>query len=418
MSNSIRFDLSDRLIHFFRDVDSESSDSPPMPEHFEFNSFVEETKYPALFLLRSAIRMERLWATWSVRGGARTIYGPRPAVCFSEMPLSAFLESSTARSKKGQAMTSYALTFSKRALYDCGANPVVYGLSNRQASPPTGKGGGPRIFPKSVLPREEQYRYVTYAPTSSRPIDWTHEREWRWPYSGDLSAYESELRKFGHISDAEIVPHIRIDDPALSGIGVIVKDAKEVAFIETDVLSLIDRGVVTDGHFEHILDISRLPPPKDLYDPAAVRDAIAEAMISFDSFFNLPKERVTAAVEQFGTWVRVVERESGAPEHGAFGGCWLWLLDSTHPFVRALVQDGRVTVSKAGRYLAWLHEFRDSRSVDQREEMALEVAKLVAAEHGIDCTYFSVLGSDDVDGIPFNVGCDFLENKFFYNINF
>ena len=418
MSNTIRFDLSDKLIHFFRDVDAESSDSPPMPEHFAFNSFVEETKYPALFLLRSAIRMERLWATWSVRGGARTIYGPRPAVCFSEMPLSAFLESSAARSKKGEAMTSYALTFGKRALYDCGANPVIYGLSNRQASPPPGKGGGPRIFPESVLPHDEQYRYVTYAPTLNRPIDWTHEREWRLPYAGDLSAYESELREFGHISDAQLVPHIRIDDPSLPGIGVIVKNTKEVAFIKADVLSLIDRGVVADGHFNHILDISRLPPSKDLYDPTAVRQAISGATITFDGYFNLPVAKVTASVEQLRTWVQRVEQRSGVPEHGAFGGCWLWLLDSTHPFVRALVQDGRVIVSKDGRYLARLYEFGDSRSVAQREEMALEVAKLVAAEHGIDCTYFSVLGSDDVDGIPFNVGQEFLENKFFYNINF
>lgn len=176
-NNNLRFDLSDRLIHFFRDVDVEGDSAPDMPEHFAFNSFVEGTTYPAFFLLRSAIRSQRLWATWSMRNGERTIYGRRPAICFTEMPLAAFLETSVARSLKKQAISSYALSFRKTALFDAGANPVIYGLTDRFATLPSGKGGGRRVFPSRILAPAEQYRYVTYAPTARKPIDWSHERE-------------------------------------------------------------------------------------------------------------------------------------------------------------------------------------------------------------------------------------------------
>ena len=192
VSNSYRFDLSDRLIHFFRDIDTSSDSAPSMPEHFAFNNFVEGEKYPAFLLLRTAIRMHRLWATWSVRENVRTIYGPRPAVCFSEMPLAAFLESSRKRETEDRKMSSYGLTFNKVGLHDRGANPVIYGLTNRHAQMPNGKDGGQRLINEDLLPLEEQYRYVTYAPAPGVWIDWTHEREWRWPFAGDFDKIESE----------------------------------------------------------------------------------------------------------------------------------------------------------------------------------------------------------------------------------
>ena len=129
--------------------------------------------------MRCAIRQGRLWATWAYRNDVRTIYGDRPAVCFTEMPLAAFLESGKKREQLGQAMSPIGLIFSKRDMYKLGANPVIYGLDDRAAWLPSGNGGQPRIMDEGILPLREQYRYVPFHLDEERNIDWSHEREWR-----------------------------------------------------------------------------------------------------------------------------------------------------------------------------------------------------------------------------------------------
>ena len=90
MLNNKRFDLSDWLIHFFRHVDLDGASSVPMPEHMGFENLYESSKLSPFFLLRCALRQGKLWATWSLRNGNRTIYGNDPAACFTEMPIAAF----------------------------------------------------------------------------------------------------------------------------------------------------------------------------------------------------------------------------------------------------------------------------------------------------------------------------------------
>lgn len=389
-----------------------------MPEHFAFNNFVEGEKYPAFFLLRTAIRMHRLWATWSVRKNVRTIYGPRPAVCFSEMPLAAFLESSRKRETEDRKMSSYGLTFNKVGLHDRGANPVIYGLTNRHAQMPNGKDGGQRLINEDLLPLEEQYRYVTYAPAPGVRIDWTHEREWRWPFAGDFDKIESELEEFGIISDAHDIPGLDIASNKLAGIGVIVKTKEEAQYVTHDILTLIDRKKIGRYHFHHVLVTGLLPPTGELYDPAKVQEATIKATVDFDEHFDFPKREVEQAEADFAKWVEAVENNSSPAIQGVTGGCWLWLTDNTHPFVRCLLESGRVSVNKEGRYLAHLAEIDGSRNIYQRQEMAQQVAAMVRRKHGTPCDYFSVLGKFDSDAVPFDVGDDFLENRGFYNVDF
>lgn len=90
MNNNNRFDLSNYLIHFFRNVDLDSGSPVMMPEHMGFQNLYEDTLLPAFFMLRAALRNGRLWATQSIRNNQPTIYGPCPAVCFTEMPIAAF----------------------------------------------------------------------------------------------------------------------------------------------------------------------------------------------------------------------------------------------------------------------------------------------------------------------------------------
>lgn len=242
--NNHRFDLSKQLIHFFRDVNQCSTRPTDFVADFGNNNFVanDSGKWPALFLLRCAVRSQRLWATWSIRSNRRGVFGLRPAVCFSEMPLAAFLEASVQRETAGQAMSGYALTFSRDGMFKLGARPAIYGLSDGAAYPPSSK-AGVRLMKESALPPREQYRYVPTNPgNSDKPIDWLHEREWRWPYSGSMRAYQERLDSIGHIPASSEMPHLDISGPYTKGMGIIVKTEDDAAKLAYDVLTLVDQG--------------------------------------------------------------------------------------------------------------------------------------------------------------------------------
>lgn len=68
-------------------------------------------------------------------------------------------------------------------MFNYGARPVIYGLDQHNNARCSQGRYGERILDETALPLIEQYRYVTYVPGK---IDWTHEREWRWPYRGDI----------------------------------------------------------------------------------------------------------------------------------------------------------------------------------------------------------------------------------------
>lgn len=60
MDNNNRFDLSDYLIHFFRDIDLSSDSSIVMPEHMGWQNISEGEFLPAFFMLRAVLRNGRL----------------------------------------------------------------------------------------------------------------------------------------------------------------------------------------------------------------------------------------------------------------------------------------------------------------------------------------------------------------------
>lgn len=59
--------------------------------------------------------------------------------------------------------------------------------------------------------------------------------------------------------------------------------------------------------------------------------------------FDFPKREIEQAEADFAKWVEAVENNSSPAIQGVAGGCWLWLTDNTHPFVRCLLESGRVT---------------------------------------------------------------------------
>ena len=414
LPNNIRFDLSDYLIHFFRQVDLDSDASVVVPEIMGFNNLTEDLRWTAIFMLRCAIRHQRLWATWSFRKGVRTIYGPSPAVCFTDMPVAAFLEAAQVREANGEAMSTYALVFPKASMFSVGANPVIYGLDDRAVKPTTA--GEVRSFSTDVLPLNEQYRFVAYNPLRTKPLDWTHEREWRWPFRDDMSEFEKELKEFATISDPESMPGLRLRRSELKGMGVIVKTDKEARWVVADILALVDRGQISHNHYRFVI-VGDDVTPSDLRDPGKIANAINAATIDLAPYFSVSQAARADLTRRFDHLVASVE--ATAPEHAARerGGAWLWLLDGSHPLTRVLLATGRVSVSKEGRYLVALPEFSRKLWLTQREEMTARLADLVQAEFDLEADYFSVLNSWDYDEVPFYVGQDHMDNRTFFNVS-
>lgn len=392
MFNSNRFDLSDYLIHFFRDVDMMGPNAIAMPEYLGWHSLAEGTFYPAIFMLRAALRNGRLWATWSYRKGVRTIYGPSPAVCFTDMPIAAFIETSRERHACGEAMGEMALVFPKAEMRALGARPAIYGLSEDSTVWPRGIDGGPRVFPTDVLPSHEQYRYIT----DTYPIDWSHEREWRWPCRVQYPSWDS-----CPVSNWSDIPGLDFYDKDISGIGAIVKTGGQAKLVIQDMLTLVDAGMADPYSFSFVLPTDELPSAEAIRDRKALRRALAKATIDIDKYFQVNNAEVAEVNQQFTDEVWAIEKSARHPQAGEFGECWLWLHDGSSRLARMLLADGRLMVSRNGRYLARLTEFSDSRSLREREAMTERLAAVIQKKFGVSCGYFSVRDSSNPDGEPF-----------------
>ena len=410
--NNRRFDLSDRLIHFFRDLDLEQSDAPPTPEDWGYASVVEDWKMPAFFLLRHALRQGRLWATWSVRGGRRTIYGPRPAVCFTEMPIAAYIEASELRAAAGEKMGTCALVLPKQAAFAAGARPVIYALSSNAWASGT---DGERSFASSALPQQEQYRYVAYDPTKTT-LDWTHEREWRWPL--DTEPYKEDEDGIPPSSCDEI-PGLDLDHPSMRGIGLIVGNQRQADKMIHDILTKVDRNDVAEGHYSFIIVRAHIDNLEALRGHAEMDEAIYDGLIDLEQYFSIKKAAAQKQHDELQALATTIGAKTASPGPEHFdepGGCWLWLKDNRHPLVRALIRLEAITITDNGRYLVDLPELDVRRPLRQREEMVQALVKELRTKFGISASYFSVLGSHNPNHIP-TYSDDLVSDPLFYNFN-
>jgi hypothetical protein len=165
-----RNDLTKWAIHF---IHNQSSDNKEGLEAYD--------------VLRKILTDGYLKAGWSVRSKGRTIHGSRAAVCFTTMPLYAFLEYVKER-KDLLTVAPYGIAFLKTELEKAGAKPVIYGLERAyilKKGDPGFRLGEKRLSEDSGLAEWEQYRYV--ATGINQGPNWTHEREWRWPAQPNMS---------------------------------------------------------------------------------------------------------------------------------------------------------------------------------------------------------------------------------------
>ena len=163
-------------------------------EHTIFSEY-EENIYPiapdayAFDVLLKILHDGFIHSGWSLRNMTPGIYGPKSAVCFTEMPLYALIQYAKFRGEVSGYVGNYGIAFRRNELFAAGGRPVIYGLSGDHVEAdfsPKGVHQG-RILDveKTGIPIHEQYRYVATKLQKKYlygeyPIDWTHEREWRW----------------------------------------------------------------------------------------------------------------------------------------------------------------------------------------------------------------------------------------------
>lgn len=216
-----RLDLSDWVIHFVHQ--RQSDDNPQdlqeiaelegfdgdlrLPDYYddegnghniltpyEENEYWIDENADAFDVLLKILHDGFIHSGWSLRNCTPTIYGPKSAVCFTEMPLYALVQYAKFRGEYSGYVGNYGIAFRRNELFAAGGRPVIYGLScepTEAETTPEGIYQG-RILDieKTGMPLCEQYRYVktrmnkSYDP-NIHPVDWTHEREWRWALPND-----------------------------------------------------------------------------------------------------------------------------------------------------------------------------------------------------------------------------------------
>lgn len=114
------------------------------------------------------------------------IVGDTSAVCFQDTPLTSICQNVyfeqkalKANDKHKLRYKAYGLMFDKRYAYNKGARPVVYDKT---------------AVAKEYLPESEWWRIVNFNLESDEQIiDWSHEREWRYPNNFEFELSEATL---------------------------------------------------------------------------------------------------------------------------------------------------------------------------------------------------------------------------------
>lgn len=167
---SDRDDITDYVIHYIRN-------------RYESGKYIKPIE-----TLIDIIKCGYLKPSFATRGSIYdsskrpTIKGPDSAVCFTEQALANFIKSCAIWPS---GYRPYGIGIHKRALYQYGGRPVIYGTEDmlgRKLRPNEhGYEHGKEIY-TGGLQMDCQYLWVRYQPIPNQDgyvIDWTHEREWR-----------------------------------------------------------------------------------------------------------------------------------------------------------------------------------------------------------------------------------------------
>ena len=418
MNNNERYDLNDRLIHFFRPLDAEDPSFPGLPEYLGFNNEdIGDCKYSALFLLRCCIRNDKLWATWSYRKNSRSVYGPNPAVCFTEMPFAAFVEAARSRSKKAEKISIYGLSFKKSDLFAIGARHVIYGLSNPSAVCPGSNNGGPRIFEERFLPVSEQFRYITYNPSNSQPVDWTHEREWRLPYRGDLSSYENQISEFGVVESSNDVPGFYLSKEACFDLGIIIEKKKDVFKILYEILCLIYKGTISKDKYTFLICAEKIKNTKKYRDYYQEKKLIRKSLIPIENYLKKNTKLALSTKRLIEHYLSISLKKIisiGNDYAYEVGKCWIWFYNVFDKKVLAMLNEGLLCINNENKILFELISLDSSLPLSMQEEIIQDLAVTIRKKLKIQCGYYSVRDSNNYNDVPYYCSQDLGDSEALY----
>lgn len=427
--NLDRIDLSDNLIHFVSAADMSTKEynmSEMHPKHHSINGdIVESDDLSPFFILRRILRNLQILSTWSYRKGQRTIYGPYPAVCLTEMPISEFVKTSINRQLKGQKISNYGLIFNKKDLFNIGARPVIYGASNKVN---VIDNGDIKLLYPAFFEEKELYRYVAFdLDRIPYPIDWTHEREWRWPnykyvyHSIDSVLFEEdcskELEELYRLREEERIEFhgLNIDQYSLKNIGIILKTEEQARLIIRDILWLVDSHKIGKNAFSYILFFDKLKQNIDkLTDRSYLENEIKQGFIDLSIFFLIEKnqkQNILIQIQQLCERYKQYDNFDIAHQGGLSGLSFPCIKDNSSSVVRVLVELNLVKITKLGRYLIDLSVLHPSECMENNEMFVKQIINPELEKIlGIKLTYYSIgntmakrLGRKgiDINDVPF-----------------
>jgi len=393
-----------RIVHYFRDVDLFGSACPEfVPESFPSYCQPDDEAWSAGLLLRIALRMKHLWPTYGIRDGRRTIQGEHPAVCFANFNLADLIAVRDGFRPQDGVVTRYAITFPLKIALEGGIQPVIQWSSGKASLL-----DGSSLEGMAEHDADNQYRYVSDDPGTSWPP--TGYPEWRWRYPRSYRRIIRIIEEDGF--EGGVIPGLNLTDTKWSGIGIVVPDMPTARLLQYDILTLIDQGLVSESHFDHILVCDQLPVSLEGLSEEQLQMAFSKACFDFKSCMEVSSE-AAAAQDDFRNRLAMLDASTPKQVEREHGGCWLWFQDNDQPYVRALIKAGRVKPNLKGRYLASLwelsmvHERRDLlelRDLRNRQDIALALSKKLEEKHGLRSTYFSVWESYSPNDDPAYAG--------------
>ena len=142
------------------------------------------------------------------------------------------------------------LVFDKQYAFQLGARPVLYEKTE---------------VAKKILPKEEHWRIVNLDLTNEQFfIDWTHEREWRWPnrrstgfldydIPDDDDPRYAEWHDWSNRRERDRAEEDGLCLDAFSEVAILVRTTRQANLIRRDVLWLADAGVTRNNLYSFIL---------------------------------------------------------------------------------------------------------------------------------------------------------------------
>lgn len=416
----MRTDLSDWIIHFVHrrnpdndplefNRDFDTLEYIPFPDAFTYygeeifltdeyveNDYGLEADAPAFNVLKKILYDGIIRTSWAFRNGVPTIYGPKSAVCFTEMPLYALIEYSKTRNNQ-YSIEPYGIAFLKEEIFEAGARPAIYGLSGRHVE----------TYPSDIyyniglrtlsndcdIGLREMYRYVyTNLKSTGRKIDWTHEREWRWADIDERFEDFSGIPFYAlneEFSFSKIIVFVKTEEEAAGVIELLqhlrhsgttnfereydLRAIENTFILSIDSLSKIDKEL-TSVRFDD-LPLNTIPKVEKIEVKAETIEKVRNA---------LEKAAEIAYNES-----RRIHKESD--DNGICGWAWIITYVSNSEITQALVDLGKTSSFGKGYYKINLEREFAAQSLYIDEAGKRKAAEYLAKELGQNFTIHSDL---------------------------